>query len=45
MKRIAHKEQGRSYTKCNCPLWVQGVHKGEPIRQSLGTRSMQEALR
>ena len=41
----AHRSQGRSYTKCSCPLWMQGVHDGQPIRQSLGTRSMQEAVR
>jgi site-specific recombinase XerD len=39
------KRQGRSYTKCGCPLWVNGTHHGEPIDQSLGTRDMQEALR
>jgi integrase len=44
-ENCSHREQGRSYTKCGCPLWMQGVHNGEPIRQSLGTRSMQEALR
>ena len=40
-----HKEQGREYIKCRCPLWVQGTHDSEPVRQSLNTRSMQEALR
>jgi site-specific recombinase XerD len=39
------KAQGRKYTKCNCPVWMNGTHHGEPIDQSLGTRSMQEALR
>jgi site-specific recombinase XerD len=39
------QRQGRSYTKCNCPIWVNGTHNGEPIDQSLGTRSMQDALR
>jgi site-specific recombinase XerD len=39
------KAQGLEYMKCSCPLWMQGVHDGQPIRQSLGTRSMQEALR
>src|SRR5215471_17219432 len=39
------KAHGRSYTKCSCPVWMNGTHNGEPIDQSLGTRSMQEAQR
>jgi site-specific recombinase XerD len=31
--------------KCSCPLWMYGWRDGEPIRQSMGTRNLQDAYR
>jgi len=35
----------KRHTKCNCPIWCQGVLCGEPVRESLGTRDWQRALK
>jgi site-specific recombinase XerD len=31
--------------KCSCPLWMYGWRDGEPVRQSMGTRNLQDAYR
>src|SRR5579864_1539915 len=39
-----HRDRGRSYLKCNCPLWADGYVDGKrTLRQSLGTRDMARA--
>jgi integrase/recombinase XerC len=39
-----HSAKGRSYLKCNCPLWADGYVSGKRVlRQSLGTRDMARA--
>lgn len=40
----AHREKGRDYLKCNCPLWADGYADGRrTLRQSLKTRDMARA--
>jgi hypothetical protein len=39
----AHKAKGRRWTKCQCPVWVQGTLRNEPVRTSLDTRSWSTA--
>jgi site-specific recombinase XerD len=40
----AHKAKGRSFLKCNCPLWADGYENGRRVyRQSLGTRDLARA--
>ncbi|HEY6343225.1 MAG TPA: tyrosine-type recombinase/integrase [Bryobacteraceae bacterium] len=39
-----HRDKGRDYLKCNCPLWADGYVNGErTLRQSLKTRDMARA--
>lgn len=42
-KQCAHREKGRSYRRCKCPMWVDGVIGDEEIRESLKTRDWQKA--
>lgn len=39
------KFTSKRHTKCNCPIWCQGVLGGTPVRESLGTRDWQRALK
>jgi intergrase/recombinase len=43
--KCPHKPKGRVWTKCQCPVWCDGEHSGERIRQSLGTRDWARAGR
>jgi site-specific recombinase XerD len=39
-----HREKGRDYLKCNCPIWADGYVNGKrTLRQSLKTRDMARA--
>jgi len=39
-----HRDRGREYLKCNCPLWADGYIDGRrTLRQSLKTRDMARA--
>lgn len=39
-----HRSKGRTFLKCNCPLWGDGAIDGKRVfRQSLGTRDMARA--
>lgn len=29
------RSEGRSYRRCQCPIWVDGILNGQEIRQSL----------
>jgi hypothetical protein len=40
-----HRNKGREYTKCSCPIWCDGNLKGKRHRQSLKIRNWQRALR
>jgi integrase/recombinase XerD len=47
-KRCPHRNEGRKYRRCKCPIWVDGVLNGKEIRQSLRTKNWekgQEELR
>jgi hypothetical protein len=37
------REQGRSYRRCFCPIWVDGLLNGIEIRKALKTRDWQAA--
>jgi integrase len=32
-----HAAKGRQYTKCGCPIWIDGMHEGKRPRHSLDT--------
>jgi integrase/recombinase XerD len=38
-----HRHEGRTYRRCRCPLWVDGVLNGEEVRWSLGVRGWEQA--
>jgi len=39
-----HRDKGRDYLKCNCPIWADGYVNGKrTLRQSLKTRDMARA--
>lgn len=37
LKKCLHRKKGRRWTKCQCPVWVAGLYKGLPVKQSLKT--------
>lgn len=43
LKKCPHGKKGRRWTKCQCPVWVSGLFKGFPIKQSLKTTSWTRA--
>src|ERR1035438_10383377 len=43
--RASCKHKSRRYTKCFCPIWVQGVLRGKPIRESLSLTNWEAANR
>jgi len=42
-KRCKHREKGRKYRDCSCPIWAQGTLAGEMIRKSIAVRGWQKA--
>jgi integrase/recombinase XerD len=42
-KACGHREKGRAYRGCHCPIWVDGILAGKEIRQSLKLRDWQKA--
>lgn len=34
-KSCGHREEGRNYRRCRCPIWVDGTLRGKEIRESL----------
>src|SRR6266566_4323990 len=40
-----HREKGRAYRRCSCPIWVDGIFDGSEIRQSLRVHTWEEAER
>ncbi len=38
-----HKNKGRDFLRCSCPIWVDGTLNGRRIRQSLDTANLQIA--
>lgn len=43
LKACEHRQEGRSYRRCKCPIWVDGFLGKEDIRESLKTRDWQKA--
>ena len=40
-----HREKGRDYMKCSCPIWCFGEVDGKPIRKTMKTRDWARAGR
>ena len=40
-----HRAEGRTYRRCSCPIWVDGIFDGDEIRQSLRVRTWEDAER
>jgi integrase/recombinase XerD len=40
-----HRDKGRTYRRCQCPLWTDGTFEGREIRQSLRVHTWDEAER
>lgn len=38
-----HRDEGRDYRRCQCPIWVDGSLAGQEIRKSLNERDWQKA--
>ncbi len=42
-KGCEHRNEGRKYRRCRCPIWVDGFLAGQEIRKSLDTTDWREA--
>jgi integrase/recombinase XerD len=42
-KDCTHRNEGRKYRRCRCPIWADGFVGQQEIRRSLGTRDWDEA--
>jgi integrase/recombinase XerD len=42
-KECEHRDEGRKYRRCRCPIWVDGFLSGQEIRKSLETRDWEKA--
>lgn len=42
-KNCAHRNEGRAYRRCQCPIWVDGFIGRRDVRQSLELRDWQKA--
>jgi site-specific recombinase XerD len=43
LKKCKHKQQGRKYRRCRCPIWADGSLNGQEIRESLDLRDWEKA--
>ena len=43
LAKCPHRNKGRAYEKCNCPVWVDGTLDGRRYRKSLDTKDWQRA--
>jgi integrase/recombinase XerD len=43
IKTCAHRDDGRKYRRCRCPIWADGFLGREEIRKSLDTRDWEKA--
>jgi len=43
LKSCQHRNEGRDYRRCKCPVWVDGFVGGQEIRKSLDTRDWEKA--
>ena len=44
IQNCSHREEGRDYRHCRCPLWVDGIQRGKRFNESLDTRNWDKAL-
>ena len=42
-KNCSHRDEGRKYRRCRCPIWVDGFLNGDEIRESLKLRDWKRA--
>src|SRR5580704_17451747 len=42
-KDCEHRNEGRKYRRCRCPIWADGFLSGQEIRKSLETRDWEKA--
>lgn len=42
-KNCPHKDEGRAYRRCGCPIWADGTLNAEEIRESLKLRNWEKA--
>jgi integrase len=45
LKNCKHRDGGRAYTKCSCPIWCDGEVNGARVRKSMDTRDWARAAR
>jgi integrase/recombinase XerD len=43
LAECAHRSKGRAYSRCKCPVWVEGTCGGRFVRESLKLRDWQRA--
>jgi integrase/recombinase XerD len=43
LKNCGHRNEGRNYRRCRCPIWVDGFLRNQDVRRSLGTRDWEKA--
>lgn len=43
LKTCPHKQEGRQYRRCRCPLWADGFLGGTEMRKTLETRDWEKA--
>jgi hypothetical protein len=43
VKKCRHRNEGRKYRHCRCPIWVDGFIGGQEIRKSLDMRDREMA--
>ena len=41
--KCLHRQEGRKYRRCRCPIWTDGFLNGAEIRESLKTRDWEKA--
>src|ERR1700674_1556897 len=44
-RNCGHRNEGRKYRRCRCPIWVDGCLAGDEIRKAMGLRDWEEAQR
>src|SRR2546427_12441241 len=42
-KNCGHRDDGRKYRRCRCPIWVDGFLNGVEVRRSLAHRDWEKA--
>jgi len=45
LQKCPHRDKGRAYVKCSCPVWADGTLDGRRYRKSLDTRDWARAIR